>query len=387
MPEDSVMVVTERSWGSRFAGSLLGALFGILLFLGSFPLLVWNEGRAVDAIVALDAGSGMVVSVPPDAVDRGNEGSLVHVTAVATATVPLLDPVFAAGGADLLRLERRVAMYQWHEHEKTTTETTVGGTEITRTTYRYTRGWSDEAIDSSAFQRPDGHGNPAMPYRGQVFDARPVKLGAFTLDPGQVRQIDAFEPLAPARDAELPAGFRREGEAIYRGATPDDPKIGDLHIAFRAVPAQTISVVARQSGGGLAAYRAPNGHVINLVRTGDHDAASMFRQAKADEALLTWILRGAGFLMMLFGIALLSSPLAWLASVLPFLAGIVNFAALLVAIIVATPLTLLTIGLSWLAFRPLIGGGLIAAAVVLAIGLRWLAARRRQAAGAVPQRA
>lgn len=386
MPEDSVTVVTERSWGSRFAGSLAGILIGILLFLASFPLLVWNEGRAVDAIVALDAGAGMVVSVPADAVDRGNEGRLIHVTAMAAATGPLLDPVFAAGGPDLLRLERRVEMYQWLERKESTTETSVGGKETTRTTYSYTRGWSHEAIDSSAFQRPEGHANPAMPYRGQVVDARPVKLGAFTLDPAQLRQIDAFEPLAPTADRALPAGFRRDGDLVLRG-DPQSPQIGDLRITFRAVPAQTVSVVARQSGGGLAAYRAPNGHVIDLVRIGDHDAASMFRQAKADEALLTWILRGAGFLMMLFGIALLSSPLAWLASVLPFLAGFVNFAALLVAIIVAVPLTLLTIGLSWLAFRPLIGGGLIAAAVVLAVGLRWLAARRRQAAAAVPHSA
>ncbi|HEY9568902.1 MAG TPA: hypothetical protein VIR38_12480, partial [Thalassobaculum sp.] len=95
MPDDSVTVVTEKSWGARLGGSLAGALIGILLFFGSFFLLVWNEGRAVDAIVALDTGAGMVVAVAAGAVDPANEGRLVHVSATATAAAPLLDPVFA----------------------------------------------------------------------------------------------------------------------------------------------------------------------------------------------------------------------------------------------------------------------------------------------------
>src|SRR3546814_10975819 len=80
---------------------------------------------------------------------------------------------------------------------------------------------------------------------------------------------------------------------ILRG-DPTTPKAGDLRIGFRAVPVQALSVIARQAGDGLAAYRAANGHVIDLVHTGAADADSMFRQARADEALLTWILRAVG---------------------------------------------------------------------------------------------
>src|SRR3546814_1354920 len=105
---------------------------------------------------------------------------------------------------------------------------------------------------------------------------------------------------------------------ILRG-DPTTPKAGDLRIGFRAVPVQALSVIARQAGDGLAAYRAANGHVIDLVHTGAADADSMFRQARADEALLTWILRAVGFVMMLLGVVMMSSPLAWLVSVLPFL--------------------------------------------------------------------
>ncbi|MEQ8815655.1 MAG: TMEM43 family protein [Thalassobaculum sp.] len=381
MREDSFTEVSEKSWASRLGGSLAGALVGVLLFAGSFFVLVWNEGRAVDAIVALDAGAGMVVVVPADRVDPANDGRLIHVSGPATVTAPLVDPVFKVGGDRLLRLERRVEMYQWREDKETSTETGVGGKETTRTTYSYVTGWSEAEIDSSTFRRPEGHGNPRLPYRSQTLDARPVRLGAYTLGESQIRQIDDFEPLPVDGDAALPAGFRRDGEAIVRGA-PESPQVGDLRILFQAVPAQTVSVVARQAAGGLTAYRAANGHVIELVRTGAHDAESMFREAKAEEALFTWILRAAGFLMMLVGIALLASPLTWLASVLPFLASIVGFAAFGIALIAAVPLTLLTIALSWLAFRPLIAGGLIVAAVVLMLAIRRLVPRRRSAAPA-----
>lgn len=382
MSQDSFTVVSEKSWISRLGGSFAGALLGVLLFFASFVVLVWNEGRAVDAIVALDAGAGAVVAVTAAAVDAANDGRLVHVSGMTSVSGALLDPAFQVGGASLLRLERRVGMYQWHEEKESKTETSVGGTETTRTTYTYTRAWSDTPINSSAFQRPEGHTNPSMPYRSQILDARPVKLGAFTLDATQVQQLDAFEPLPATAGGTLPSGYRVDGEAIVRGS-PENPQVGDLRITFRAVPAQTVSVVARQTAGGLAAFRATNGHVIDLVQTGFQDAESMFRQAKEAEALLTWILRAVGFLMMLFGIALMSSPLAWLASVLPFLSSIVSFAGFVVALVVAVPLTVLTIGLSWLAFRPLIGGGLIVAAVLLAVAVRWLAARRRQPAATV----
>ena len=54
---DSVTEVTTTGWLQRIVQSLVGALIGILLVIGSIVLLWWNEGRAVDAIRALDQGA------------------------------------------------------------------------------------------------------------------------------------------------------------------------------------------------------------------------------------------------------------------------------------------------------------------------------------------
>src|ERR1700736_4632949 len=54
---DSVTEVTTTSWLQRILQSFVGALIGILMVVGSVILLWWNEGRAVEAIRALDPGA------------------------------------------------------------------------------------------------------------------------------------------------------------------------------------------------------------------------------------------------------------------------------------------------------------------------------------------
>lgn len=378
--DDSFIEQSESSWFGRLGGSIAGAFVGLLMLVGSVVLLFWNEGRAVDAITALNAGAKQVVSVPADAVQPANEGRLVHVSGLATVPGPLVDPVFHVNAGKALRLERRVEMYQWKQTEESKTEKSVGGGETTTTTYRYSKEWADHPIDSNAFKKRDGHANPSMTYQGATIEARGAKLGAFALDQSQIRQISDYERLAPDLAAALPPGFQWVGEQLYRGASPDAPQIGDLRVSFRVVPAQTVSVVAAQMNGGLAGFAGARGQTINLVQVGAHGADAMFQQAKSDEATLTWILRVVGFVVMLVGVMLMGSPIAWLASLLPFLETLVNVAQFGLALVISVPLTLTTIAVAWLAYRPLIGVGLIVAGIVLAVVVKRIMPARRVAA-------
>ena len=47
MSDDRFTEVTQQSWFSRITGAVKGILVGLVLFVVSFPLLFWNEGRAV----------------------------------------------------------------------------------------------------------------------------------------------------------------------------------------------------------------------------------------------------------------------------------------------------------------------------------------------------
>ncbi|MBV9586410.1 MAG: hypothetical protein JO213_16160, partial [Alphaproteobacteria bacterium] len=85
---DSVTDVTTTGWLQRLLGSFVGALIGMLLVIGSVVLLWWNEGRAVDAIRALDQGARQVVEANATAVDPANNGKLVHLSGMMTARAP-----------------------------------------------------------------------------------------------------------------------------------------------------------------------------------------------------------------------------------------------------------------------------------------------------------
>lgn len=376
--DDSFTETTERSWLGRLGGSIAGVFLGILMLVGSIALLWWNEGRAVDALTALNAGARTVLPVAAAPVQPANEGRLVHVSGPVSVPGRLVDPVFGVGHPAALRLERTVEMYQWRQTEESKTEKAVGGSETTTTTYRYVREWSERPIDSNAFKRPDGHRNPSMPYRSATIEAKGAMLGAFALDPSVVAEVDAFERLAPDPAAALPQGFAWVGEQLHRGVSPDQPQVGDLRVGFRVVPAQTLSVVGAQMNGTLTGFAGERGQTIRLVETGARSADTMFQHARTDEAILTWILRAVGFLVMLVGLVLLASPLLWLASLLPFLESLVGVAALGVALVIAIPLSLTTIAVAWLAHRPLIGGGLIVAGIVLAVVVRRLLPTRRR---------
>jgi len=76
------------------SNSIVGALIGIALFLVSFPLLFWNEGRAVQTYNSLVEGAAAVISVNADVVDPVNEGKLVHITGPADIDETLTDPEF-----------------------------------------------------------------------------------------------------------------------------------------------------------------------------------------------------------------------------------------------------------------------------------------------------
>jgi hypothetical protein len=66
--------VTYDSLGDRLRGSCAGICIGLILFFGSFPLLFWNEERAVERYDALNEGEEQTISVNSLQIDPSNEG-------------------------------------------------------------------------------------------------------------------------------------------------------------------------------------------------------------------------------------------------------------------------------------------------------------------------
>lgn len=364
---DRFTEVTTQGWGSRLVGSFVALLFGLVLLPVGIGLLYWNEGRAVDAIRALDRAAAAIVEANAGEADPRTDGKLVHVTGVLEAATPARDPALRVSGEGLLRLARTVEMYQWKEETSSQTHEAVGGTKTTETTYTYRRVWSAEPISSNNFKVQADHRNPPMDLRSQTFDGE-AKLGAYRVEPPVLDKLDGFTPVAVT--VPPPPGFHAAAGGFYRGQDPDVPAIGDERVSFGGVPAQTVSIAAAQSGGRLTAYRDANGYTIAVAKPGVASAAALFQQEKQAEGQLTWILRGVGFVVQLIGFICLTRPLTMLFAVLPFLESLVGAGAFLVALTLAIPVTLITIAIAWIVHRPLIGGALLAAALVALVLLR-----------------
>ena len=52
--EGSVSETSSQGWLSRLGGAIKGIFVGLIMVIAAFPLLFWNEGRAVKPAKSLD---------------------------------------------------------------------------------------------------------------------------------------------------------------------------------------------------------------------------------------------------------------------------------------------------------------------------------------------
>ncbi len=382
MSQDPITVTTRTSWLSRLGSALGGVLTGLALIVAAIALLAWNEGRSVQSIRASGEGARAVQSVAADRVDPANEGRLVHVSAPVVAADPVRDPDLGIA-ADGLVLARRVEVYQWVETSRTETRTRMGGGEETVTTYSYDRQWSAAPQDSSQFHQVAGHENPTPPVKAGTFRVEQARLGAFTVDESVLGQVSADRPLTPtaeqaaAASTALSRPTRVHDGALYVGADPAAPAVGDLRVTWLSAPQNTtLSVVAAQTAGALKPWPTRAGSPLLLVRTGPASPEQMFAQAEAANQTLTWILRAVGLVAMIAAFGMVLGPLGVLADVVPLFGTIVRTGTGLVAGAAGLLVSVVVVALSWIAYRPLVGVALLVFGAAAA-GLVLFARRRR----------
>jgi Transmembrane protein 43 len=365
----SVTVTKHDSWFSRLIGSIKSVLVGFVFFVLSFPLLFWNEGRAVTTARSLSEGAGAVISVSADAVAPGNEGKLVHVSGAVSTHGPVIDEDLGLE-VQAVKLIRTVEMYQWKEDEKSETQKKLGGGTETVTTYSYQKAWSADAIDSSSFQDPNGHENPGrLPFESTTIVADPVRVGAFQLSPEQVEQLTKSEKLMVNQEiaGDLAASdprsqLRPVDGGYYLGANPRSPAVGDVRLVFTVVNPAVVSVVGVQSGNSFAPYQAAAGGTVLLVAEARQTAAEMFQSAQTANTVMTWILRAVGWFVMFLGLLLIFKPISVVGDVVPLIGSMLGAGVGVFAFLVASVLSLLTVAVSWIAVRPLLGISLLVVA-------------------------
>lgn len=358
---DEFTEVTSQGWLSRIKGAFGGIIFGLILTVVAFPVLFWNEGRAVKRHQTLQEGAANVVSIGADTFAPENDGRLVHLSGRTAVTGTISDEKFGIT-AEALKLRRGVEMYQWTESERSETKKKLGGGTETVTTYSYDKQWRGSLVNSDQFKKPAGHANPkSMPVQASEIVASPIALGAFTLPNFLVARIQNFVPV-PAKPGEspLPDGAILHDGEFYFGSDPGTPKIGDARVKFAAVYPGDISLVAKQTGNTFEPYLSKAGGELSLLEDGVHSAEAMFQSAEQANRMMTWVLRIGGFLVMGIGLALIARPLSVVADAVPFIGNIVGAGAGFVAFVLAGIFSTTTIAVAWLFYRPLIGIAVLA---------------------------
>jgi len=371
----AVTETTTESWGSRLGSSIRGVLVGAALFIAGFPVLFWNEGNSVKTAKAIDEGEGACISLESNAnVDPEMNGKLVHMSGKADTKDVLADDTFGVS-VTAIKLARKVEMYQWIEESRTSEKKKLGGSVEKVTTYTYKKDWMPTAIDSSGFKE-QGHDNPGvMEFESQKMQAANVTFGAFRLSESQIDRIGS------AKQYAFPTGFvckvervKVQGSMIYvpnaetrnnalnTRDVSSQTRIGDMRVTFRVVYPHEVSLIAKQHGDTFVAYTAKNGKKLSYLEDGVKDAAEMFQTARTNNAIMTWLVRIGGFLMMFIGLSMVFKPLSVLADVLPILGDIVEMGMGLVAGLIALICALVTIAIAWLFYRPVLGIILLAVA-------------------------
>jgi len=361
---DSYTHVTNESWTSRLGGSFKGIIFGLFLFVAAFPLLFWNEGRAIQTEKSLEEGAASVISIDSQSIVPVNEGKLVHLSDMATTEEELQDTQFKVK-LQAINLQREVLVYQWQEHSESTTEKEMGGGTKTTTRYTYSKIWSSALISSSSFKHPQGHTNPGQKtYQNKQWYANTVTIGKFKLNSSLIHDISGAD-IIPLTENNIPSSVSAtiSADEIFVGNNLNEPIIGDTRIRFSAVKPKQVSIIAKQTNNSFTPYKTSVGNTIQLLTLGQISAQEMFADELSKNTFITWGLRFLGFMVMMIGLSLVLKPLSVLGDVIPFIGNIIEFGTGLLSAIIAFSLSLITIAIAWFFYRPILTIGLISIVV------------------------
>jgi hypothetical protein len=328
---DSYTEVTEQGFLSRLIGSIVGVFIGFLLFLGSFALIYFNEGRIDASNIAKGA-----VTLAPANVDASANGKLVALTGALTTDGLTSDNMFLRPGP-YVAVQRKVEMYAWDEDSSTSSSSNVGGSSTNKTTYTYKRDWVTHPGTTSSFKVPQGHENPSLPFEDQLTRARSAKIGAYGIDLSSI-DVSGTTPIAlNASNTTLGQGAVLAGNYVFVGkGSAQAPQVGDVRVSYSALASGvSATVFGKLDGATVTAYVDRNNSRLFRVFPGTRDEA--VGTLSSEYQTLTWILRGVGFLMMWIGLTMLFGPFTTLLDFIPLfgmvgrtLVGVIAFPIALV---------------------------------------------------------
>ena len=388
---DHVSVTSHHSYGSRVKNSFSNIFRWFVLVIGSIVLLVCNENNYVKQKAALDEGASIVQEASATQIDSSLEWKEIHVSGETASDADALQDSTFWIVTDDLKLKRTVEMYQRYEESNEECHDNYWWSEDCTTTYDYYKRWDDQAIDSSKFYSSNGHENPSSwAYNSDERVKQPITLWNYKLTNVFVDKLTDYKAVnlseqnvntpeqykltveqtstsdwsvednnnsylyGDSQPTTSSSKFHVNDNYIYIWANPASPTVWDLKISFSSVKPWTVSIVWKQMGNELASYTVSNGRTITLLEQWNVSAEDMFLHAQQANKQMTWILRFLGLFLMYCGFAMMFKFIETIAKVLPFLANIIWVWTGIIALCLTIVVWFLTIGIAWVAVRPVV---------------------------------
>lgn len=360
---DYYQEVAQVGWLDKLGNSCLGAILGLVLFLGSFVLLVWNEGKINVATVAQSA-----IDVSAIVDSSMAQSKLVSVTGQIATKSPLGDDRFLLPGKYVV-VDRTVEMYAWHENKDTETQKKIGGSETKVTTYTYETRWTTSPEKSNNFKYSQNHQNPPKAIPDQLFKVAEARVGRYTLDMNGFNRVNGRRSSCDSTSSVLEwghggtiyipksgylqlttqnsqvrgRGLLTNGYIFQGNGLPKSPQIGDIRVCYSVLPVNTeVTVFGRLDQNRITPYLHRQTPIYRLLPGTRNTAIATLTD---EHNLWTWIFRVGGFLMMWVGLVLMGSPLSTFLDVIPIVgsfAEALTGVASLVAAFVLSSVTILT---------------------------------------------
>ena len=362
---DRFTEVTRTGYGKRVGRSLSGVIIGLILFVASFVVLFWNEGRQDMSLVATQA-----TEIEANQVDSSADGNLVSTSGVLTSEETLGDDYLMIG--DYIALKRTVEMYAWEETTEEETETSTGGSETTTTTYEYDTDWVESVPDSSDFKYPEEHDNPTKEIDSATKTVAEAKVGVYNINTETVTlpnyssiTLNEENIILPTttdiyEETELKSNYIFIGEGSFTV-----PEVGDLRISYSAVKTNLdVTIFGQLDENKIVNYVDEDDNKLYRIFTGTREEA--ISTLHTEHVASTWIFRAVGFLMMWIGLGALLGPISTVLDFLPFLGKASRSIIGVITFIIALGLSALTIIISMIV-HSLVAMIIIAIAVIIII--------------------
>ncbi|MHB8710372.1 MAG: TMEM43 family protein [Minisyncoccota bacterium] len=361
---DQFIQTTTTGYGNRIVNSIKGVIVGLILFVVSFGLLYWNEGRVDVSNIAKTAAE---ISSATVSADSSLSGKLVSTTGTVNSNQSIGDNLFLNPGT-FIAVNRKVEMYSWVEKTDTHTTTNAGGSETTQTIYTYSKDWQENPKSSSSFNQPSGHENPQKGLDSYTNKTTAATVGAYSFDPQSVALPDFSQLPLNSQNVTLSSGATlANGSYLFirksTNGTFDNPQVGDLRISYHVLsPGFSGTIFGKLDGSKIDPYADQNGNNLYRLFIGTRDQA--VATLHTEYTTLLWIVRLFGFLFMWFGLSALFGPISVLLDILPILGAISRSLIGVITFLVALVLTLVTIFVSMFLHSPIA----LLVALIIAIG-------------------